>query len=371
MNKSVWILSGLLGASMVASYLSWTSEEGTDDDDSIVMLDAAPEQLERVTYTSEKLDVELEQRSDALGDYLWVTTREQKRVPSNKSHDNPDEDAHEDIEAPGDEPHDEGDEDEAHDEGAEEEAEYTTLVKQFKAGKAGGELLEALAPMEAQRVLQGVGSESYEDFGLVEPEATLSVTRKGKAAKEFSLGGEAYGTRDRYVLTEGTVYLVDQDLLRPLKYATTRLPDRDLFAVERGDMARVTVSSMCSPVASDCVEGSVELQQNNPQDPANASWSLAGSDQASETAEAWLDKALALKSAGYVQDDEQPTELSQRLQLLIETKDGLTTVAISQGLDEDGKEGWYATSEYTRGLVKLHKSQASEAADDVESVLEI
>ena len=376
MNKQVIVLGVGLGAALVASYLTWTGEEGTDEDDTIVMLDADVEDIEEVRWDSEKLDVVIVGRTDDRGDYLWVTTTEQKRIPKDKSHDNPDPHAgdhteHDGVE--GNEADDEEGQEVPEEPPVPEEPEYEDKVKHFKAGGAATSLLESLAPMEAARVLSGVGEDKYEDFGLTEPDATLSVKRKGKDAKEFAIGGEAYGTRDRYVLDtgEGTVYLVDQDLLRPLKYATTRLPDRDLADVDKADITQVTVSTVCEPLDADCEGATVELVQANAQDAENAYWSLAGSDEPSETAEAWLDKALGLKSASFVQEEDQPSEVTVRLQLIVEDGETTTTIEVLEGLNPDGDETWYAKSEHTRELVRLHKTQASEVAEDVESVLEI
>ncbi|MCP4807718.1 MAG: DUF4340 domain-containing protein [Proteobacteria bacterium] len=357
MNKQVLILGTALTVSLVASYLSWTAEEGTDADDSIVMLDADVGDLESISWDGEKLDVEVIAKSDPRGDYWWVTTTETRRVPSKKSHTEPDEAL---------------DDPEAEETPAEELEEYEDTVKVFKAGKAATDLAESLAPLEAARVLADVGEDRYEDFGLVEPDATLVVVRKGKDPRTFKVGGEAYGTRDRYVLSDdGKVYLVDQDLLRPLKYGTTRLPDRDLHDDESKDLTNVTLTTVCpDELDSDCVDATVELTQHNAQDAANAYWAV-GDGEESETAQAWLDKALALKSSGYVQKGDEPTELTLRLQLLVATGDQTTTIEIQSGLDADGKEGWYARSEHTRELVKLHKTQASEVVEDVESVVEL
>ena len=91
----------------------------------------------------------------------------------------------------------------------------------------------------------------------------------------------------------------------------------------------------------------------------------------SETAEAWLDKALGLKSASYVQDEDQPIEIAPKLHLIVLDDETGTTTEISRGVNPDGDETWYARSEHTRELVRLHRTQASEVVEDVESVLDI
>ena len=56
-----------------------------------------------------------------------------------------------------------------------------------------------------------VGEDRFADYGLDDPAASLVIARSGKDAKTYQVGGEAYGTRDLYLLDEGSgeVYLVD------------------------------------------------------------------------------------------------------------------------------------------------------------------
>ena len=69
--------------------------------------------------------------------------------------------------------------------------------KEFKAGKAGDELLAALSPMIAKRSLSNLPDEKLAPLGLAEPEATLTIQRAGKPDRVFDVGGAAFGTRDR------------------------------------------------------------------------------------------------------------------------------------------------------------------------------
>lgn len=372
MNKQIVVLSALLGVSLIGSYLSWTSEDGTDADDTIVILDGKPEGIASIAYTADKLTVEMEARADERGAWVWVTTTEQKRkAKPPKSHD----DDHDDHpEPPPVEPPLEGgpdvspaDGEEASEEPVEavpEEPEYEDLTKTFKAGSSGDDLLADLAPFIAKRALGVVGEDRYADYGLDDPTASLVITRSGKDAKTYQVGGEAYGTRDLYVLDEGSgeVYLVDKNLTKPLKHAPNRMPDRELLGLEMGDVVALRVES---------ADGARELEHRNRADPKASFFAAPGVEEKDDTFEAWLDKALALKSDGYVQADEAPTGLETAFTLQLATGNGNTVLVVSTGTDGEGETGWYASSEHTRGnLVKLHTSQASEASADLDAVFD-
>ena len=94
-------------------------------------------------------------------------------------------------------------------------------------------------------------------------------------------------------------------------------------------------------------------------------------EEQDEVVRTWLDKALALKSAGYVQPDQQPTDLQTAFELTLTTADGPTTLVVSSGTNTDGENTWYASSEHTRdNLVELHSAQASEASIDLDAVFD-
>ena len=68
-------------------------------------------------------------------------------------------------------------------------------------------------------------------LGLDEPSATLTVTSKGQE-RLFSIGDEAYGTKDLYVRDDASqeVFLIDDSKLRNLRQARTTLPNRAIFS---------------------------------------------------------------------------------------------------------------------------------------------
>ena len=349
MSKQAIILAGLLGVGMVASYMSWSSEDPTAETEGVVVIDTKPEQIELISWTSEDLDVELSRRSDTVGDYIWVKTVEriEKEVPVEVTVDEGDL-----LDPEGEQPAAE----------PETRTEITTVIREFKAGDTAQELIESFAPLMASRSLD-VGPDKYADFGLDAPQATLSVTRSGKAARELQIGGEAYGTRDRYALDseKGSVVLLDSDLLRPLKFAISRLPDRNLLTVETPAISQVVVSSPSREA--------VTLTQLNAADAQKATWGYPGETEGDESAAAWMNKALSLKAKAYVQAEEVPTATTTELTLVYTAEDGSQhQVEVIQGQGPDGETLWYGRSTNTRELVTLHAAQASELVADLDAL---
>ncbi|MEC8425358.1 MAG: DUF4340 domain-containing protein, partial [Myxococcota bacterium] len=240
--RSAAIYGALLLGLMGASWFRWTSEPDVELDGQVVLLQGEEDGLEKIVWHAKDKDkAVIERRSDDYGSYLWVSYTkwvEEKPITPMEP----------DLE-PAPEP--DGDA-----EPSEEDTpkSYREEHQVFKAGKAGGELLESLSPMLAIRKLDAVDQDKLESIGLIEPSDTLEITRKGRTTL-LELGGEVYGTRDRYVRETGSgeIFLVDDEVLRPLKYARTRLPDRELWDVDRKDNARVSIADAAG-VSADFVQ---------------------------------------------------------------------------------------------------------------------
>ena len=239
--------------------------------------------------------------------------------------------------------------------------ERTATVTQFKAGENGEKLLTSLSPLIALRKLDAIPEDKRETVGLDNPMDSLVITRKGRTAT-LELGGEVYGTRDRYVrhVESGEVYLVDDEVLRPLKYARTRLPDRTLFAVAKADIVSV---SIVAPSGT-----ALEVDQQNAQDASKAAFVRASApDEADEQLQTWMDKALKLKGSKYADPDDLPAELEGRFSIAFTGKDDSSDTFEVLQAGEDGD--WYGRSGHTRGLMKLLSGPTSALADDVESLV--
>ena len=339
--RPVIVYATLLVLSLIAAWMRWTAEPSGEGEDKVVLLAGEVEQLESIAWKGKDAEALLTRKTDDHGAYLWVSTtkwEERKAPPS----------------PPGEEP------------ALQPLPVVTERIERqdvFKASEKGDELLASFSPLHAIRRLEAVDATKLTEIGLDAPEETLVVTRKGKATT-LVIGGEAYGTKDRYVRNEETkeVFLIDDQLLKSLEFAKTRLPDRDLWSLERPAIASARIS-----------DGSrtLEVAQKNPDDEAKATWARAGSEAADEQLATWMDRALKLKGTSYVdpQAEDGPKDLQPRF--------SLTLVPAGKGLPEtlevlqDGAEGdYYGRSEHTRGLLKLLRAPTRETVEDVPALLQ-
>jgi hypothetical protein len=331
--RGVIVYAVLFIAALIGAYVSWTHEPAEERAEGVVLVDAEPSQVSRITYESEDIDVTLEPREDDLGEYLWVsTTRRKSRIPAN--------------------PHARPDDGEA-----EEEKEPKIEKSAFKAGKTGDKLLEDLAPFSVARALD-VSEDELDEFGFDEPKGTLVVeTKKGKK-KSFEIGDSAYGFKTVYLrdTDSGKVYVIEKSVISPLNRADSRLPEKELFPAERADVERLTIKT---------ADDTLEFVQRNRDDSAAATWTAPGSDESNPTAESWIDKVFRLRASGYVGEDDEPEGLESVFAVKIDAEDGETTLEVSRGPGEEGQMKWYAKSDFTRGLVELNGNLASDAADDL------
>jgi len=321
MNKSVFIYAGLLLLSLGAAWQRYTGGEEVEKE-GVQLIDAKAAELEKVVYTTPELTVTFEMKTDAFGRYGWATVEDRKKK------------------------------------GKDDTAPVEPKVTTFKTGTPADKVVEAFAPMFALRELAATDDAQLTSFGLKEPDTTVAVTVGGKTLT-YDLGGETYGTKDRYARSQadGKLYVFDDEPFKTLKFAATRLPERGLMAAKVEQVSEITLG----------VGGATaRWSQKNRDDKAAAYWERDGSAGKDETFGNWLDKALKLKSTAYVQEGEAPAELVPAFDLTIRS-DGQSaeTVSLLQG-----GEDWYARSESTRGLVKLSRGPAKDAAEDAKDVVE-
>ncbi len=321
MSKTVVMYGGLLALSLGAAWVRYTSDEAAPKE-GVVVVEGKPAELAKVVYDAPELDVTFELREDAFGRHGWVTVEEVKTKKVD---------------------------------GAETKE---TKVTRFKAGSAADKMLEGLAPLMALRELKDVDAGKLASFGLDAPTTKLTVSLAGKDSA-LDVGGETYGTKDVYVRDNATqrIFVVDDELFKALKFAGTRLPERQLVAAKVEDIAGITLAKDADSVSWD---------QQNRDDRAAAYWKRGAAEGKDETFGNWFDKFLKVKSVNYVQDGEAPADLVNAFSVTVraETGPAETVQFLTAG------EEWFAKSESTRGLVKLPRGSAKDAADDVLDVLE-
>ncbi len=327
MNRSIAVYAFLLAIGSVASYQRYTDDSGPEKE-GVILVDGKREDLKKIVYSSPDIDVTYETREDGAGKYGWVTVVDHKHKKALK----------------------EGD--------PEPPVETKTTV--FKAGTAADKVVDTFAPLAAMREIAAVDDAKLTSFGLKAPDTSVTVTL-GARTTTLDLGGETYGTKDRYARDRGTnkLYIIDDEAFKPLKFAGTRLPERNVFTPKAEQIETISLGAGATTVS---------WTHKNKDDTAAAFWERDGGEagKKDETFSNWFDKAFKIKSQTYVQPDDRPTDLTPVFDLTV-TASGKPSETLR--IQKSGDD-YYAQSEFTRGLVKLTKGPTDDAAGEVLDILE-
>ena len=361
--------AALLTLLLAGSFYRWTDEEKEiETEGDIVVFRGDVSEIETIRYHDEKADALIELRGTGDDAYPWVKVDARKVV---KPKPEPSTDPANDTPPEADDPvaadgtaEDAATDAPANDAAQEEVVEVTTT--EFKGGEAADALLESFSPLFAMRLLPDIDDAKLAELELDAPEAWLEIQRKGRTQK-LELGGEAFGTRDRYVrdVESGEVYLVDADILRPIAHAKSRLPDRELIGADEEAVINVKLTAPA---------GEITMSQQNRDDRKLAFWANATDTSRSvEMYENWLDKLFRLRALSYVQKDEKPdpSALEKVFTAAFDVEQGKPVMLeVMQYTPEGETQAKYiAKSTHTHEWVNLHKTLASEAIDDVEAVI--
>lgn len=358
MKQSVYIFGGVFVCLLGLSWANWTGALGSREDSSeVLILRAEVSDINALTYHDDKLDVKVDLKEDSFGKYSWVDLTEKivkkKRIPKEQEEELA---PSENTEEGSKEGSKEGSEEET---APEFEEEVSTEKSTFKGGSAVDTLVESLAPLSAIRELEQLSKEDLESIGLAEETSWLEIDRKG-SVKRLIIGGEAWGTKNIYVkdADNSKVFLVKSDVLRPLKYAKSRLPDKRLFDLESDKITKI--------ILTDKDGISAVMLHRNIEDKEAAFWaSEKNPEKPVESWDNWLERGLRLKGLTLV-EGEEPV-LNPAFTMKMEAADAKpVTVQVLTSVDNE----YYAKSEFTRGLFKLHKSLASELVAEIPDIID-
>ncbi|MCA9490217.1 MAG: DUF4340 domain-containing protein [Myxococcales bacterium] len=345
--KQVVALSVALVVSLVGAYMTWTDEGEEPAEDAVALYAASESDLTRLKYDSEDLSIVIERKEDAKGDYIWVDSTETKR-PKKKT--------------PMDEIHGHGDEGEdgatpenplAPESEAEEKVEV--IHDAFVASVQGDELWSSFAPLHAMRELDKPSDPAV--FGLDQPRGTLVVTRSSGDVT-LTLGGETYGSKDRYVQVGDKVFLVDDALLKPLENAATRILERNLFPLDEKDVDTLSATSAAGATLS--------WKHANMDDPKGAFWARPDSpDTDDASGGTWIGKVMRLKVRDYVDE----ADLAGAQQVMAYTVAGKGQTWSVKVLRTDAEPAsWYAVSDFNRVPVSLTESLVKDVVADLDEL---
>jgi len=229
--------------------------------------------------------------------------------------------------------------------------ERQATVKVYKAGTNGDTLVEKLAPLVALRQLDSADATfdalcQKDKEKTVEAKGTMTLQISG-TDRELGIWCQAYGTRDWYVqkVDGGDVYLVDDELLRTLNQARSRLPDRRLSSLDTTEIvgANLLLSDSGSTLAAAQLDSDL---------PEKATWkaeSLGNSKEMRTQLNSWMASMLKLNGSSYLGPDEELEAPVEHFRVTWITEDGRNQTVV---IIKDG-DNWWATSEHTRGHLKL------------------
>jgi len=332
--KQIGILGGLLAVALIGTYATWFDTTEDAPREGVAVLDISEDALASLTWDVEDTRTEVVERTDADGEWLEVTVT-RFASDEDEGEDSDDEDA---PTADDDEP------------------EVADVLRFFGNDKAH-EVWSAMAPLLAIRDLGAAEDDRLAAFGLDEPAGTLTVQHQG-GTFALSLGGEAYGTRDRYAKGDARIVLLDDKFLRPLQFARTRLMERRLQPYDEADIQRVAVRTPAGEATT--------LTQHNATDRGKAFWaSPAEPDKKDATAGTWVGKLLRLRLREWTPSEDLPAERTEAFTATLTGQDGEDwTVTVSSATD-GGKTSWWGEASWLRATVELTDSLAEEAAADV------
>ena len=346
--KQTIVLLALLGATLLGSYATWTAEPTEVTEDGVAIF--AADKPSTIDYTSDNTDVRIERRTAAGETYTWVTVTDRKRIkkpiqaqPAPPAQ-QPDENT--DVENPA-EPQEPSE--------PEFEEELETTVTQFRGSDASEELWEGFSPLMAVRTLTTTSSDEALGFGG-DKSGTLTIQQAGDASLTLEIGGETYGSKDRYLRYNDVLYLVDDKHLRSVSSAKARLVERRVHPLGEKEIERVSI------VYGD---QQTSLVQKNADDRAAAYWAREGETDADSAAGTWLGKLFRLKVQSY--EESTQAKLLSDFRVVVEGKGQTWNIEVLK-TEADSNPDYYAKSSFNQGLVKLTKSIASDASEDLTSI---
>ncbi len=343
-SRGVEIHGLLLVAALVAAWVSWTADEGPPrGEGKVTMWDLGGEEVvTAVRWEAKGRKAQLERKAVDGGEpYVWGRTERERKVrptsqPTSQPSSQP---AAAAAAAATSEGEGEG----------EGEAPVEIDKKVFLANARAAEVLVTLAKPVAKRSLGRPSAEQLAELQLKEPEGVITVVA-GAVTQTLEVGMMAYGGGLRYVRNPATdvAYVVEAKIVDDLKWADSRLVERDLHAFKADDVETFSVT----------VRGATKTFSRGKDD----------------TAVAWLGKLFRLRADRYVGPDEALYEGDAELPEVELLKAEFQTAKGEAGqlrltrFGEGAKARWYAHSERTQGRVGVSRYQADEVSKDLDGL---
>ncbi|WP_437751256.1 DUF4340 domain-containing protein [Sorangium sp. So ce1389] len=345
LDRSFFVHLGLLVVAALFAVLVWTRDKtaaalSTAD---VTVWAGRAEDVERIAFEGKSKTVVMEAKQDKEGRYFVGTTERRPTPPADK---------------PKDDPH--GDDGDAEHDDQPAEPEPTVTTKTFISVGAGNKLAEAIAPLKALRSIGRIADDRASEFGLAEPEGTLTVKLRG-AERKLVIGGATPGGADRYARDEGTgeVYAIKGDIYRDLDTAESRLFERDLHEWKDVDLTRARV-----------IAGDKRRELTRSGDEGKKFWAdPASPEQNDETVGNWMSKLDRLRPSEYMVAAPEPKEVVVRVEYTGRSGDIGFLELVKGAPGASGKPDYFLITERTRLYGKVPPSLAEQVEQDVGAVV--
>ncbi|GEM_PF-3884652 len=283
-RKILALVIALIATSSFALYLHNSPGEKKSDEDSFLIWNLEKEAIKALSFSSEKLNVEIRASDDGLGKYWTVKT--EKTIPKK------------DLENPN---HRHGPID--RDITLIEDNETTQVrTKEFLLGATGKSFLDALAPLMAKAKVGRI-KQDKDEFGFNTPVGRLSI-RTSSQTRRYIIGKKAYGSTTRYIEDEGgQAFAVDARPFERLLSADTSFEEKVLFVRQPEELLSFRIFGESAHVFR-----YIGNQKKG-------YWVLDGEKEESLLAKNWIEtKLLRVASLGFV----PKTLVPKNLQILLE-----------------------------------------------------
>jgi len=332
-RKSIFIHAGLVATSAVLALAVWTRDKQAKPmvQGDVTVWSGRPADVERIVYETKKKRLELTAKKDDLGRYFVGTVEKDKPAPKP-----------------------------APDAGAPDAAPPEKSVTGILSITPAEKLIEQLAPLKSVRSVGQVGADREAEFGLNEPEGTLTVKIRD-AERKLVIGGATPGGGDRYARepASGDVFILKADVFRYVDTPDTSLLERELHEWKDTEVvsAKITAGSK-----------SRKIVRSGPE--TKRFWADEGAkDTADETIGNWMSKIDRMRPTEYVQVAPEPRETVARIDY---TGSGgaLGHIEIIRGpAGDSGKPTYFVTTERTRLPGKVPGSAGEQVEQDLAGVL--
>ncbi|MGH7471358.1 MAG: DUF4340 domain-containing protein [Longimicrobiales bacterium] len=257
--KSVSVHAVLLAAALLVAFTTWRREDRpANRDTTTVVWEHRPADVGSLVFQSGVRTLELQRRAANDQQYVWgkETSPEPTTAPAPGTPASPS--AHDTAHTP------------ARD--TTKTAPPRLRTEEFPAGKIASTLLENLATLRVVRDLGAADSTKRASFGLLQPEARLTVRFQDGSERVLALGNRVVGGNDRYAVdnTARRIYVLPDEIVRPLESSGSELRLTEYHDFTHSQLAAVTVRAS---------GGERRMQRQTGATPQQNTWTPVGSSQ--------------------------------------------------------------------------------------------